>query len=99
MVWTKLLHSNGEILFGSFYRQPGSTVDIMEQRILSMCNLRELAGIGGSHHMVILGGNFTFPDINWENGSIRSKPQYAKAINEKMLDIVDNVNLIQLNGS
>ena len=49
IVWTKLSHSNGEILFGSFYRQPGSTVHVMEQLKLSMCNPRELAGVDGSH--------------------------------------------------
>ena len=95
IVWTKLSQSNGEILFGSFHHQPGSTVEIMEQLKLSVYSLRELAGIGGSH--VILSGDFNLPDINWENGSIRSKPQHALMLSmKKMLEIVDDLNLTQV---
>ena len=81
-------------MFGSFYRQPISPIETIEQLEVSMNNLKELNGLNSKH--VILGGDFNLPDVNWTNGSIRSNPQYANEISEKMLGIMDEFNLKQV---
>jgi hypothetical protein len=40
IVWTKISHNQGDIIFGSFYRQPTSPVETMEQLELTMNNRR-----------------------------------------------------------
>ena len=94
IVWTKISHNKGDIMFGSFYRQPTSPIETIEQLEVSMNNLKELNGLNSKH--VILGGDFNLPDVNWTNGSIRSNTQYANEISEKMLGIMDEFNLKQV---
>ena len=50
-----------------------------------MNNLKELNALSNKH--VILGGYFNLPYVNWRDGSISIKPQYANWISEKMLGI------------
>ena len=94
ITWTKISLLGGDILFGSFYRPPKSPIDHLEQLELLMNNLKQLNGLHGKH--VILGGDFNLPDINWQDGSIRANQQYSAAINEKMVDIMDEFNLTQM---
>ena len=94
IVWTKIFHDHGTITFGSFYRQPSSSDEIMDQLSISINNLKELNGLDGRH--VILGGDFNLPDIEWSDGSIKPNPQYARSISEKILDILDDNNLTQI---
>ena len=44
----------------------------------------------------MLGGDFNLPDIDWEEGSVKSNPQYTAAINWKMIDIANDFNLTQI---
>ena len=68
-------------MFGSFYRQPTSLIETIEQVKFSMNNLKELNGLNRKH--VILGGDFNLQDVNWKDGSIRRSPQYVNEISEK----------------
>lgn len=94
IVWTKITHNSGDVLFGSFYRPPSTSVDYLEQLESSMNNVKQLNGLNGKH--VILGGDFNLPDINWEDNSIKPNPQYTSAVSEKMIDLADNFNLTQI---
>ena len=38
-----------------------------------MNNVKQLSGIDGKY--VLLGGDFNLPDIDWEEGSVKSNPQ------------------------
>ena len=49
IVWTKIFHDHGTITFGSFYRQPSSSDEIMDQLSISINNLKELNGLDGRH--------------------------------------------------
>ena len=79
---------------GSFYRPPSTSVDYLEQLELSMNNIKKHSGIDGKY--VLLGGDFNLPDIDWEEGSVESNPQYTAAINWKMIDIANDFNLTQM---
>ena len=79
---------------GSFYRPPSTSVDYLEQLELSMNNMKKHSGIDGKY--VLLGGDFNLPDIDWEEGSVESNPQYTAAINWKMIDIANDFNLTQI---
>ena len=59
-----------------------------------MNNIKQLSGIDGKY--VLLSGDFNLPDIDWEEGSVKSNPQYTAAINWKMIDIVNDFNLTQM---
>ena len=72
-------HKSGSVVVGSFYRPPSTSVDYLEQLELSMNNIKKLSGIDGKY--VLLGGDFNLPDIDWEEGSVKSNPQYTAAIN------------------
>lgn len=87
-------HKKGDITFGAFYGQPTSPIETTEQLEFSMNNFKELNGLNSKH--VILGGDFNLPDVNWKDGSVRRSPQYANAISEKMLGIMDEFNLTQV---
>ena len=79
---------------GSFYRPPSTSVDYLEQLELSMNNIKQLSGIDGKY--VLLSGDFNLPDIDWEEGSVKSNPHYTAAINWKMIDIANDFNLTQI---
>ena len=59
-----------------------------------MNNSKKLSGIDGKY--VLLGGDFNLPDIDWEEGSVKSNPHYTAAINWKMIDIANDFNLTQI---
>lgn len=77
-------------MFGAFYRRPTSPIETIEQLEFSMNNLKEPNGLNSKH--VILEGDFNLPDVNWKDGSIRTSPQYANVMSEKMLSIMGTIN-------
>lgn len=44
----------------------------------------------------MLGGDFNLPNVDWEDGSVKSNPQYTAAINWKTIDIANDLNLTQM---
>ena len=42
-----------------------------------MNNIKQLSGIDGKY--VLLSGDFNLPDIDWEEGSVKSNPHYTAA--------------------
>ena len=44
-----------------------------------MNNIKQLSGIDGKY--LLLGGDFNLPEIDREEGSVKSNPQYTAAIN------------------
>ena len=94
IVWCNISHKSGSVVVGSFYRPPSTSVDYLEQLELSMNNIKKHSGIDGKY--VLLGGDFNLPDIDWEEGSVESNPQYTAAINWKMIDIANDFNLTQM---
>ena len=44
-----------------------------------MNNIKQLSGIDGKY--LLLGGDFNLPDIDREEGFVKSNPQYTAAIN------------------
>lgn len=58
---------------GSFNRLPSTSIDYLKQLELSMNNIRQVSGTDGKY--ILLGGDFNLPDIDWEEGSVRSNPQ------------------------
>ena len=94
IVWCNISHKSGSVVVGSFYRPPYTSVDYLEQLELSMNNIKQLSGIDGKY--VLLSGDFNLPDIDWEEGSVKSNPHYTAAINWKMIDIANDFNLTQI---
>ena len=94
IVWCNISHKSGSVVVGSFYRPPSTSVDYLEQLELSMNNIKQLSGIDGKY--LLLGGDFNLPDIDREEGSVKSNPQYTAAINWKMIDIANDFNLTQI---
>lgn len=95
LVWTKVMHSKGDVIFGCLYRQPSSGIEKLEQLQQS---LTALFNRGPNAPNIVLGGDFNLPDIDWETLSIKkkTKPQYGHLINEKMIEIVKDFNLTQI---
>ena len=87
-------HKPGSVVVGSFYRPPSTSVNYLERLELSMNNIKQLSGIDAKY--VLLGGDFNLPDIDWEEGSVKSNPQHTAAINWKMIDIANDFKLTQI---
>ena len=58
---------------------------------------KEIAGLINKNKKcpIWIGGDFNFPDINWETRSVISH-QYSKDINDKFVEVIDNCYLEQL---
>lgn len=73
VVWCNIFHKSGSDVVGSFNRLPSTSIDYLKQLELSMNNIRQVSGTDGKY--ILLGGDFNLPDIDWEEGSVRSNPQ------------------------
>ena len=72
IIWCNISHKSGSVVVGSSYRPPYTSVNYLEQLELSMNNIKQLSGIDRKY--VLLGGDFNLPDIDWEEGSVKSNP-------------------------
>ena len=95
IVWTKInIQGSQPLYLGSYYRQPSSTIEIMEELEKSI----EAITISNNGRLpnIILSGDFNLPSIDWETNTVRDNPQYGQAINSKLVEIANNNDLIQM---
>ena len=45
---------------------------------------------------MIIGGDFNLPDIDWDDTSVRSSPQYGNEVNQLLIDFCNEFSLKQL---
>ena len=72
VVWCNIFHKSGSVVVGSFNRLLSTSIDYLKQLELSMNNIGQVSGTDGKY--ILLGGDFNLPDIDWEEGSVRSNP-------------------------
>ncbi len=93
LVVTKFETANNPAVYLAAYYRP-TDCDLGKLKALSD-DLEKLRGDGSRCPNLILAGDFNVPDVNWEDHTIASKPQYGTAINEAMLDIAQEFTLEQ----
>lgn len=71
IVWTKISHKKGDIMFDTLYRQPTPPIETIEQLEFSMNSFQKVNGLTSKH--VILGGDFNLP---YEYGSRTDAQNY-----------------------
>ena len=95
VTWSRIKLANNKPLFiGSFYR----TLSIDDPVVFNKVHesVSRLTCRGASLPNIILNGDFNIPDINWENSSISSNPNYSTILNNAMLDFVNTNYLTQM---
>ena len=93
ILWSKIsIVGSKPLLIASFYRPPD---DNMNPLLALNQSLRKLSNNGPLPN-VILGGDLNFPDIDWENYTVKPNPQYGYRINRLMLEIAEEHGLQQL---
>ena len=93
VIWAKFHFKKTKTLYiCSFYRPPDSDMYPIIQLNESLTKL------SNREPMVLVGGDFNFPDIAWIDGygTIRPNPAYGFEINNLFLSIIDDNNLEQL---
>ena len=81
LVWTKINISGSKPLhIGAFYRQPRTGPDYLE-----LIN-NSLNKLSNKDSMVILGGEFNLPDINWQQNQV-NEGSSQPCLHQTMLDI------------
>lgn len=85
-VWCRVALQNGAFLtVGSFYRPPGSSSQSlleMSDTLLSVCP-----------EYLILGGDFNFPDVQWESGLPRTTN--TSSLYSSFINFISSCNLYQ----
>ena len=93
IIWSKIsIIGSKPLLIASFYR---TTDDNMDPLLALNQSLRKLSNNGPLPN-IILGGDLNFPDIDWENYTVKPNPQYGYRINRLMLEIAEEHGLQQL---
>ena len=81
------------IYFGCMYRPTDNNPKPLEALA---ADLENLTSSGSQLPIIILGGDFNLPSIDWTSESIGPSPRYGKKVNEKMMEIYYNNSLHQL---
>ena len=90
LVWTKINISGSKPLhIGAFYRQPRTVADYLE-----LIN-NSLNKLSNKDSMVILGGDFNLPDINWQQNQV-NEGSSRPCLHQTMLDIATGHGLEQV---
>ena len=95
MIWAKLQVDNKKVVYiCSFYRPPNCDTDPilhLKESILRIINIH-----GPSN--IILGGDFNFPDISWDDGIgyINTNPAYSREVNVLFCDLLNDFGMEQL---
>ena len=63
LLWLELFSGIGPVLFGTFYRSPGSDVSALNSLTLSLLSTQ-------SKYPIVLCGDFNLPSINWSTISL-----------------------------
>ena len=80
------------LIVGALYRPPSA---VSHDHITSMTRVMEQA-CQSQNDVVWLGGDLNLPDINWKTSSVEGS-QYPKSMNQKYLDAIQNLGLLQTN--
>jgi hypothetical protein len=80
------------VYFGCMYRPPDNNPKPLEALADDLDKLTSSETLP----VIILGGDFNFPSIDWSKDEIGPSPRYGKEVNEKMMDIYQNNCLQQL---
>ncbi|CAG2210245.1 unnamed protein product [Mytilus edulis] len=95
IVWATLtVQGSFPIYIGSYYRRPSSKTDMIEELEKSIEQITSKVKNNMPH--IILGGDFNLPDINWDNTTVNTNPQYGQEINSKLVEIVTENDFIQM---
>ena len=95
IVWTKLtIQGSKSIYIGSYYRRPSSKLDMVESLESSIQQISSNAK--NNMPNIILGGDFNLPDINWDNNTVKTNPQYGIQMNLKLVEIATENDLTQI---
>ncbi len=94
-VWAQVSLQNHKKMFvGSFYRQPDHRVDQLESLDKALSQVSSKIK-DNTDCTVLLGGDFNTGDINWDTHSVDPNSD-RKAPNEKVLEILDEYDLTQV---
>jgi len=97
MLWAKLVvgPSHDCYYFCSFYRPPDANIDPIIDLQHSLIKLQQNQT---DNSIIVLTGDFNLPSIKWNDGCgmIDPAPQYGYALNELLIDIVNDNSLEQL---
>jgi hypothetical protein len=92
VVWCKICIVGSKPLYvGSYYRPTYDKPEPLQELNISLSKLSK----NGSLPNVLLGGDFNLPDIEWENNTIKSNPQYGYKVNRLLLDTLEEHGLHQ----
>lgn len=97
MIWGKLhIHNQKPLYICSFYRPPNS----LSSPVISLknCLSRLYTEDSVNFPCLIVGGDFNFPNISWQDGyaNINSSPTYGTDINQIFVDTINDYGLEQL---
>ena len=93
-IWVSVSLRNGrKVVIGSFYRPPNLGVEPLEHLQVALDSIKQQ--FRSSNKVLILGGDFNAPNINWLTSSvIPSCPN--KAVHEKLLELLADNHLSQM---
>ena len=93
MVWCSILGKNrSKILFCSFYRPPEEEIHSIEDLSESLRVIRDKM----KDHIIVVGGDFNLPHIDWENVT-HSSTSAEKKLSQKLIDTFTIHGLEQVN--
>ena len=96
IIWTEIQTSLKNIVIGSFYRPPSSTIEALEHLNDSITNIKEKC----KDKIIILAGDFNLPHIDWNTLAVKSGCNQSNQ-HHFILDISEEHGLeqIQLNNT
>ena len=91
IAWGNIKCNKGSVIFGSFYRPPGTDSDILN----SLNDSIDFISKKSKDKMIVLSGDFNLAHINWNSYDFKTgNPN--KEHHEKLLDICNNHSLEQM---
>jgi len=91
LLWTELKTRNKNVIIGSAYRPPNSDVTFLDQLQASLSQILTTC----KEKIVILGGDFNFPHIDWDLWKVKTGADEAKQ-HRAFLDIMEEAGLHQV---
>ena len=88
ILWVRVDIAGSKTLhIGAFYRPNISDNTALPELQSSLSRIPQ-------NHLVVLGGDFNLPDIDWNMGSVKPGSRYT-GHHEKLLEIIDDTGLTQ----
>ena len=92
IIWVEILSPNNKsALVGSFYRPPSSFLAV----IMSLEESLIKAFSAASNHLLILGGDFNLPGVNWITRSVKPSARDPHLCH-RLLDVTNDLHLSQM---